>query len=58
MTEEGITTQTIKPRDQAALPAREPWPEVGTALFADDPEAARDRGSFDGPDWSAAEGAE
>ena len=35
--------------DQTALPARgAPWPEVGTTLFADDPEAARDHGSFDG----------
>jgi hypothetical protein len=49
MTEDRIITRTSTPRDRRAPPAREPWPEIGTALFADDPEAARDRGSFDGP---------
>lgn len=48
MAEDRITQMTI-PRDRTALPARESWPEVGTTLFADDPEAARDHGSFDGP---------
>jgi len=38
-------TQMTIPRDRTALPAREPWPEVGTTLFADDLEAARDHGS-------------
>jgi hypothetical protein len=48
MAEDRIVTQTNIPRDRTALPPREPWPEIGTTLFADDPEAARDRGSFDG----------
>ncbi len=49
MTEDRVITQMTKPRDRTVLPAREPWPEVGATLFADDPEAARDHGSFDGP---------
>ena len=49
MDEDRIITQMTKPRDRQALPAREPWPELGVALFAVDPEAARDHGSFDGP---------
>jgi hypothetical protein len=48
MAENHILTQMTIPLDRIALPAREPWPEVGTTLFADDPEAARDHGS-DGP---------
>jgi hypothetical protein len=48
MAEDRIITQMTIPRDRIALPAGEPWPEVGTALFADDSEAARDHGS-DGP---------
>jgi hypothetical protein len=48
MTEDRIITQMTIPRDRTALPAREPWSEVGSTLFADDPEAARDHGS-DGP---------
>jgi hypothetical protein len=48
MTEDRIITRMTIPRDRTALPARELWPEVGTTLFADDPEAARDHGS-DGP---------
>jgi hypothetical protein len=48
MAEDRIITQMTIPRDQTALPASAPWPEVGTTLFADDPEAARDHGSFDG----------
>jgi hypothetical protein len=49
MTEDRVVPRMSIPRDRPALPTREPWPEIGTALFADDPEAARDRGSFDGP---------
>lgn len=48
MTEDRIITQMV-PCDRTARPASQPWPEVGTKLFADDPEAARHRGSFDGP---------
>ena len=48
MAKDRIITQMTIPRDRTALPAREPWPEVGAKLFADDPEAARDHGS-DGP---------
>jgi hypothetical protein len=48
MTEDRIITQMTIPRDRTALPGRELWPEVGTTLFADDPEAVRDHGS-DGP---------
>jgi hypothetical protein len=47
MTEDRIITPV--PRDRTARPARQPWPEVGTKLFADDPEAARCHGSLDGP---------
>ena len=49
MAEDRIITQMTIPRDRQALPAREPWPEVGVTLFADDPKAARDHGSFNGP---------
>jgi hypothetical protein len=45
MTEDRVITQRTIRRDRTAFPARELWPEVGTALFADDPEAARDHGS-------------
>jgi hypothetical protein len=48
MAEDRTITQVTVPRDRTALPACEPWPEVGTTLFADDPAAALDRGSFDG----------
>jgi hypothetical protein len=48
MAEDRIITEMTIPRDRTALPANAPWPEVGTTLFADDPEAARDHGSFDG----------
>jgi hypothetical protein len=48
MTEDRIITQMTIPRDQTRLSARELWSEVGTTLFVDDPEAARDHGSFDG----------
>ena len=49
MTEDRTITQMTVLRDWTAFPAREPWPEAGTTLFVDDPEAARDCGSFDGP---------
>jgi hypothetical protein len=49
MIEDRIITQITIPRERQALPAREPRPEVGASLFADDPEAARDHGSFNGP---------
>jgi hypothetical protein len=49
MAEDRILTQMPVPRDRRALPTREPWPEAGVTLFADDREAARDHGSFDGP---------
>lgn len=49
MAEDRIITEMTIPRDRTALPVRERWPEVGTTLFADDPVAARDHGSFDGP---------
>jgi hypothetical protein len=48
MAEDRIITKMTIPRDRTA-PSREPWPEIGTALFADDPAATRDHGSFDGP---------
>lgn len=55
MTKGRIITRMTIPRDRTAPLAREPWPEVGATLFADDPEAARDHGSFDGPteNWIA-----
>ena len=43
MTEDRIITQMTIPRDRTALPARELWPEVGTTLFADDPEKVAPR---------------
>jgi hypothetical protein len=49
MAEDRIIPQMNIPHHRQALPAREPWPEVGVTLFADDREAARDHGSFDGP---------
>ena len=48
MTEDRINTPMTIPRDRPARPARQPWPKVGTKLFADDPEAARYPESFDG----------
>jgi hypothetical protein len=54
MIEDRIITPMTIPRDRQTLPAREPWPEVGARLFADDPEATRDHGSFDGPTQSTA----
>jgi hypothetical protein len=49
MTEDRINTQRTIPPNRPARPARQPWPEVGTKLFADDPEAVRYHGSTDGP---------
>jgi hypothetical protein len=49
MAEDRIITRMTKPRYRTALPACESWPQVGTTLFADDPEAARDHGSLDDP---------
>jgi hypothetical protein len=47
MTEDRIITQTTIPRDRTASHARRLWPEVGTKLFADEPEAARDHESVE-----------
>jgi hypothetical protein len=49
MTEDRIITRTAIPRDSTARAARRPRREVGTKLFVDDPAAAHDHGSFDGP---------